>query len=153
MDFNLCKVRKWLLGLFVKQEHSEAEVALWQPLFRCLLYADVYCWVGWVGTAGSKAVCLPSWVRWKGLAGEEYHSFPGSTEHVYPRGLPRALLTVGRGKDVRFREPEFSSVSAGRPRGLQKRRLLLMPQSLLQLRNLMKDDGVESSLAGKDLFC
>lgn len=27
-------------ALFVKQEHSEAEVALWQPLFTCLLYTN-----------------------------------------------------------------------------------------------------------------
>lgn len=140
MDFNLCKIRRWLLGLFVKQEHSEAEVALWQPLFMRLLYTDVYCWVGWLGTVESKAVCFPSWVRWNGLAGEQYQLFPGSTKCVYSRGLPRAILTVGRGKDVRFGEQEFSSVSAGWPWDLQKRRLLLIPHSLLlQLRNLMKD--------------
>lgn len=129
---------------------SEAQVALWQPLFMHLLYTDVYCWVD---TAEGKAVHLPSWVRWNGLAGEEYRSVPGIAECVFPRGLPAAILPVGRGKDVRSREQEFSSVSTGWPRGLWKRRLFLVAQSLRQLRNLMKDRGVESHLAGKDLFC
>lgn len=97
---------------------SEAQVALWQPLFMHLLYTDVYCWVD---TAEGKAVHLPSWVRWNGLAGEEYRSVPGIAECVFPRGLPAAILPVGRGKDVRSREQEFSSVSTGWPRGLWKR--------------------------------
>lgn len=153
MGFNLCTLIKWLVGRFVKQEHSLAPVALWQPLFMRLLYASVYCWVSWVGRAESKAVCLPSWVWWNGLAGEEYRSFPGSTEHLYPRTLPTAILTVSRGKDVKFREQEFSSVSTGWPQGLQERRRLLIPQSLQQFMNLMKDGWVERHLARKDLFC
>lgn len=61
MDFNLCKVRRWLLGLLVKQEHSEAEVVLWQPLFMRLLYTDVYCWVGCAGHSGEQS-CLLSFL-------------------------------------------------------------------------------------------
>lgn len=40
-------------------------------------------------------------------------SLPGSADGVYPRGLPRAILSAGGGKAVRRVEQELSSVSAG----------------------------------------
>lgn len=58
---------------------------------------------------------------WRGIS-----IVPSSTEYVFLRGLPRAILTVGVGKDVRFREQEFISMSTDWPQSLQKRRLLLM---------------------------
>lgn len=58
---------------------------------------------------------------WRGIS-----IVPSSTEYVFLRGLPRAILTVGVGKDVRFREQEFISMSTGWHQSLQKRRLFLM---------------------------
>lgn len=61
---------------------------------------------------------------------------PRSTECVFLRGLPRAILTVGRGKDVRFGEQELSRMSTGWPRDLQESKLLLMmPQEFAAARD------------------